>query len=129
MPQAAPDFLRLVDSSKLFARRLFIIGENRLELLIVEAQEERGRLVQALLLVLGVAALGFLAVLALNIALVLLLWNLSPVLVLLGLAGLYAVSAVCLYRRLTHLLGNWNMLSATLDQLRKDLACLEQSLE
>src|SRR5512139_3437550 len=34
----------LVETSKRFARRLLTIGENRLELLRVEAQEERERL-------------------------------------------------------------------------------------
>lgn len=119
---------QLVDASKQFARRLFTIGENRLELLIVEVQEERDRLLHAILLSLGVAAFGFLALLALNIALVILLWNHSPVLVLLVLTGLYTGIAVMLYRRLTRLLREWQMLSATLDQLRKDHECLKKNL-
>ena len=117
---------QIVDSSKRFARQLFTIGENRLELLIVEVQEERERLLHAILLVLGVAALGLLGAMTLSAALVVLLWNLSPVGVLLGLTGVYAASAVCLYWRLTRLLGEWQMLSATLNQLRKDRACLEE---
>ena len=116
----------IVAASKQFARRLFAIGENRLELLIVEVQEERDRLLHAILLSLGVAAFGFLALLALNIALVILLWNHSPVLVLLVLTGLYTGIAVMLYRRLTRLLREWQMLSATLDQLRKDHECLKK---
>ena len=119
---------QLVDASKQFARRLFTIGENRLELLIVEVQEERDRLLHAILLSLGVAAFGFLALLALNIALVILLWNHSPVLVLLVLTGLYTGIAVYLYRRLTRLLREWQMLSATLDQLQKDHECLKKNL-
>jgi len=35
---------------------------------------------------------------------------------------------VCLYRRLTRLLRDWQNLPATLDQLRKDRACLENIL-
>ena len=45
----------LAASSKHFARRLLTIGENRLELLMVEVQEERERLLRAILLALGVA--------------------------------------------------------------------------
>ena len=117
---------QLVDASKQFARRIFTIGENRLELLIVEVQEERNRLLHAIMLALGVAAFGLLALLALNAALVILLWDHSPVAVLLVLTGVYTGLAVLLYRRLTRLLREWQMLSATLDQLRKDHECLKK---
>ena len=118
---------QLVDASKQFARRLFTVGENRLELLLVEVQEERGRLLHALLLALGVAACAFLALLALNVAIVVLLWNVSPIAMLLGLAGVYALGAAWLYRRLTCLLRDSRMLATTLDQLRKDHECLDKN--
>jgi len=116
-------------SSKHFARRLLTIGENRLDLLMLEVQEERERLLHAILLALGVAVFGFLAGVALTVALVVLLWQLSPVAVLLTLTCLYAVSAVWLYRRFTALQQDWKTLPATLDQLRKDRVCLEKTLE
>jgi uncharacterized membrane protein YqjE len=119
----------LAASSKHFARRLLTIGENRLELLMVEVQEERERLLRAILLALGVAAVGLLAAIALTAAIVVLFWHVSPVAVLLALTGLYGAVAVFLYRRLTVLLRDWKNLPATLDQLRKDCACLEKSLE
>jgi len=50
-----------------FARRLLTIGENRLELLMVEAQGERERLLRAILLALGVLAVGLLAGITLKI--------------------------------------------------------------
>ena len=115
-------------SAKHFARRLLTIGENRLELLMLEVQEERERLLHAILLALGVAVFGFLAGVALTVAIVIVLWHLSPVAVLLGLTGLYAASAVCLYLRFTALQRDWQTLPATLDQLRKDRACLERTL-
>ena len=116
-------------SSKHFARRLLTIGENRLELLMVEVQEERERLLHAILLALGVVAFGLLAGITLTAAIVVLLWQYSPVAVLLTLTGLYGVAAVCLYRRLTGILRDWQNLPATLDQLKKDRACLEKTLE
>ena len=119
---------QLVETSKRFARRLLTIGENRFELLMVEVQEERERLLHAILLALGVAALGLLAGVALTGAIVVLLWELSRVAALLALTGLYGAAAVCLYRRLTRLLRDWQNLPATLDQLRKDRACLEKNL-
>lgn len=128
MEPATANLGQLVDASKHFARSLFTTGENRLELLIVEVQEERERLLHSMLLALGVAAFGFLALLALNVAIVVLLWNLSRVAVLLGLAGLYALAAIYFYRRLTRLLQDWKSFSATLSQLRKDRECLEDNL-
>ena len=115
----------LIASSKHFARRLMATGENRLELLAVEMQEARERLLLALWLALGVATFGLLALLALNIAIVILLWSYSPVMVLLILTGIYTLTAILLYRRLACLLRGWQMLSASLEQLRKDRECLD----
>ncbi len=70
---------QLVETSKRFARRLLTIGENRFELLMVEVQEERERLLRAILLALGVAAFGLLAGVALTGAIVVLFWEVSPV--------------------------------------------------
>jgi len=128
MAESTASFGQLATTSKRFARRLLTIGENRLELLTVEVQEERERLLHAFLLALGVAAFGLLAGLTLTAAIVVLLGQYSPFAVLLTLTGLYGVAAVCLYRRLTLLLRDWQTLSATLDQLRKDRACLEKTL-
>ena len=119
-PLAAP--------SKDFARRLLTIGENRLELLMVEVQEERERLLHAILLALGVALFAFLAGIALTIALVVLLWSLSPIGVLLILTALYAAASILLYRRFDALQRDWKTFPATFDQLRKDRACLEEFL-
>ena len=129
METANDSFGPLAASSKCFARRLLTIGENRLELLMVEVQEERERLLRAILLALGVAAFGLLAGVALTGTIVVLFWGFSPVAVLLALTGLYGAAAVFLYRRLTVLLRNWKNLPATLDQLRKDRECLEKNLE
>lgn len=118
----------LVETSKRFARRLLAVGENRFELLMVEVQQERGRLLRAILLALGVAAFGLLTGVALTGSIVVLLWELSRAAALLVLTGLYGAAAVCLYRRLTRLLRDWQNLPATLDQLRKDRACLEKHL-
>ena len=86
------------------------------------------RLRTLFLLALGVAAFGMLAGLTLTAAIVVLLWAWSQVAVLLILTALYAAAGICLYRQLIGLLRNWQMLSATLDQLRKDRECLEKIL-
>lgn len=110
-------------------RRLLALSENRLELLMVEVQEERVRLLRAILLALGVAAFGLLAGVALTGTIVVLFWDFSPVAVLLALTCLYGAGAVLLYRRLAVLLRDWQNLPATFDQLKKDRACLEKTLE
>jgi uncharacterized membrane protein YqjE len=115
-------------ASKRFALRLITMGENRLELLMVEVQEERVRLLRAILLALGVVAFGFLAGAMLTGVAVVLFWAISPIAVLLILACLYTVAAVILYRQLSALLRGWESLPATLDQLRKDRICLEEIL-
>jgi len=48
--------------------------------------------------------------------------------VLLILTGFYGAAGICIYRRLTGLLRDRQTLSASLDQLRKDRACLEKIL-
>ena len=96
---------------------------------MVEVQEERERLLHAILLALGVAVFGFLAGVALTVVIVVLLWKISPVAVLLVLTSLYAAIAVYLCRRFTVLQRDWKALPASLDQFRKDRACLERILE
>lgn len=119
---------QLAANSKQFVRRLAIIGENRIELLTVELQEEREHLVHAFLLSLGVAAFGLLAGVALTAAVAVWLWACSPLVVLLTLTALYGAAGGFLYWRLTTLLRNWQTLPASLDQIRKDRACLERKL-
>ncbi len=128
MEESTASLRQLATTSKHFARRLLTIGENRLELLTVEVQEERERLLHAFLLALGVAAFGLLAGFTLTAAIVVWLWDWSHVAVLLILTGIYGAAGIFLYCRLTGLLRDWQTFSATLDQLRKDRECLEKLL-
>ena len=128
MEPAAANPGPFVAASKHFARRLLTIGENRLELLMLEMQEARERLLRAILLALGVATLGLLAAITLTGALVILFSDVSPAVVLLVMTALYGGTAALLYRRLTLLIRDWENFPATLDQLRKDHACLEKRL-
>ena len=112
--------------SRRLVRRLVVSGENRLELLVVEVQEERERLLHAFLLAVGVAVFGLLASLTMTASIVVLLWAWSHAVVLLILTVLYGGAGICLYRRLTELRRNWQTFSTSLDQLRKDRECLEK---
>jgi uncharacterized membrane protein YqjE len=128
MEESTVSLRQLGATSKTFARRLLTIGENRLELLTVEVQEERERLLHAFLLALGIATFGLLAGLTLTAAVAVLLWAWLPVAVLLILTGLYGAAGICLWWRLNRLLRNWQTLSASLEQLQEDRACLEEIL-
>lgn len=128
MEQPTASVSQLTVTARHFIQRLLTVGENRLELLVVEVQDERSRLIHALLLAFGVIALGLLAGMTLTATIVIVLWAYSPVLVLLSLTGLYVVLGLLLGHRLTVMQRNWRPLSASLDQLRKDRACLENIL-
>jgi uncharacterized membrane protein YqjE len=128
MESASGSFNQISATAKQFALRLATVGENRLELLAVEMQEARERLLCNILMALGVAVFGLLAALTFTAAIVVWLWVWSPVIVLLSLTFVYATAGLCLYRRLRTLLKNWQTLPATLDQIRKDLAGLETFL-
>jgi uncharacterized membrane protein YqjE len=94
----------------------------------VEVQEERERLLHAFLLALGAAAFGLLAVLTFTAAVIYALWNDSPLVVLLTLTAIYGAAGIGLCLRLKILLRDWQTLSASLDQLRKDRLDLEKIL-
>lgn len=116
-------FEQLAVNSKEYARLLLIIGENRLELLAVEMQEELQRLLRMILLVLGVAVFGLLAGISLTAALVFVFGEFPPANILLSVTGLYVVIALLIYWRLAKLLQNWQILSASINQIRKDRIC------
>lgn len=120
-------FGQLTATAKTVARRLLTVGENRLELLMVELQEERERCLRVMLLVCGLAAFGLLAGITFTAAIVIWL-RASPVATLLVLAILYGSAAVYLWWRIIRLLRDWQTLSGSLEQLQKDRTCLEAIL-
>src|SRR5579885_2587469 len=97
-------------NSKRLLRRLLAVLENRFELLIVEVHEERSRLMQAVLLLLGVAAFGLLTGVAFTGLVLVLFWAISPIAALLTLTAAYGASAAVLYWRFAVLLRDWQNL-------------------
>jgi uncharacterized membrane protein YqjE len=128
METAIEGLKQLASASRGLLQRFLIIGENRLELLTVEVQEERDRLLHAMLLAFAVAAFGLLAGMTLTVAIVVMLWAYSPLAVLLVLTALYCAAGACLYGQFSRQLRHWQALPATLDQFRKDRECLEKIL-
>jgi uncharacterized membrane protein YqjE len=121
--------LPLAEASKHIAQRLLVICENRFRLLMLEIQEERERVIRALLFAIGAIAMGLLAMFTFTAIIVIIFWSRSPLIVLGILTVLYGSAAVFLYTRLTSLYREWRMLSGTLEQLKKDAECLAKNLE
>jgi len=115
----------LAGAAKRLAHRLLAVGENRFQLLAVELQEERDRIMDTFLLAVGTAALGMLCGLAWSAALVIWLWSYSHIVTLLALGAGYGISAVVLGRKIVALRRRHQVFSATVEQFRKDRACLE----
>jgi uncharacterized membrane protein YqjE len=128
MEESTVSLQQFAGASKDVARQLLSIGENRIELLTLELQEERDRLVQSFLLAVGTAVCALLALLTLTAGLVVLFWPTSPALVLFVLTALYALAGTWFAQRLHDRLQNWHSLAASRDQLQKDRLALRQAL-
>ena|SRR5579862_5032849 len=110
--------------SRRLAKRALHLGENRLQLLLLEVEEERERLLQAILLGLGLAVFGLLAGMAFTVTVLLLFWSRSPLLAMALLTALYAGMAFFFNWRLARMRRDWKAFSGTLSQLREDCSCL-----
>src|SRR5262245_49306633 len=96
--------------SRRVLNRLVTIFQNRIELLMVEVQEERERIVRVILLALGAAVFGLLAGVALTVTVVIVFWEHSPIIALLVLTLLYAGCGTALYLALVRLQKDWQTL-------------------
>ena len=100
--------------------------ENRIELFLVELREERFRIFEVVLLGCAAALLGFMALLTVTVTLVVVFWDSARVQVLVVLSAGYSVATIGIFWRLKILLRNWSSFAATLSELKKDRACLEE---
>ena len=82
----------------------------------------------AVYLALGAAAFGLLAGIAITLLIAVAIWKDSPVIALVVLSALYTLIAVLFYARLARLQRDWQTLAGTVDQFKKDRACLEKHL-
>jgi uncharacterized membrane protein YqjE len=114
--------------SRRLVKRALDMSENRLQLLLLEVEEERERLLQAMMLALGMATFGLLAGVAFTIIVLLLFWSRSPLFAMTLLTALYVGIVFFLHARLTRLRRDWKAFSGTLSQLREDCSCLAKIL-
>jgi uncharacterized membrane protein YqjE len=114
------------DSSKRLLRTAAAVAQNRLELLLVEVQEERARLFDTLLVAAGAIACGLMALIMVSFALVVIFWEEHRIAVLVGLSLIYIAAAVIGFWQLSVRLRNWQGFSATLAEFKKDCAWLDE---
>lgn len=128
MNQASIPISDLAAASKRIARGAVEMGQNRLELLIVEVQETREHLLRSFFLALGMAVFGLLAGVAFTIGVVILFWDRSPLAAVGVLTIVYGAAAFFLRTQLVKLQREWQTFPSTLDEFRKDSECLASIL-
>jgi uncharacterized membrane protein YqjE len=115
----------LLDTLRRLGATILAICQNRLEVLIIELQEERLRLFSALLLAAVVVTLGFFTLGLALFALAVIVRDAFGARGLFALSGLGLVATLLAYWRLRVRLKNWPFLSGTLAEFKKDRECLE----
>lgn len=109
---------------RVVARCLGVVS-NRLELFILELQEQEARLLGVLLMALLAAVFTLLALMLASFALVVIFWDSARLEVLLGLTAFYALGAGLLGWQVRRRLRDGSPFSATLGELKKDRQWVE----
>lgn len=107
-------------------KTVLAIAQNRLELLLVEMQEERWRFFDALLLAGAVLILAAMTLLLATLTLVVVCLKANRLDLLVALMLLYLAATIVGFWRLRLRLKNWAPFSGTLAELKKDKACLDE---
>jgi uncharacterized membrane protein YqjE len=102
------------------------IAQNRLELLLVEMQEERWRFFDALLLTGAVLILAAMTLMLVTLTVVVVCLKANRLDLLVALMVLFLAATIVGFWRLRLRLKNWAPFSATLAELKKDKACLDE---
>ena len=113
-------------TGKRILRTLYSLAETRLELFLVELQEERIRLFDALLLVGTCLVCTFMALALLTLTLAVIFWEEYRILVLVLLTLAYATGAGWSFYKLRRRFEQWQSFPVTLEQFKKDQTCLEK---
>jgi uncharacterized membrane protein YqjE len=113
-------------SLKRLLKTVLAIGQNRLELFLVELQEERWRFFDDLLLAGVVLILMLMTLTAVTVTIVILCLRADRLDVLVALILLGSAATIVSLWRLRTRLRNWVPLSATLAEIKKDKACLDE---
>ncbi len=104
---------------------LLATTHNRVQLFAVELQEEKCRLVEAILCAAAVVSFGLMALSLVTITVIVLCWEKGLVPALAGLSTLYLLGTGLAWRALQARLKARSAFASTLDELKKDRSCLE----
>lgn len=100
---------------------------SRIELLSIELQEEKYRLIQIFFWISAAFFVGVLALTFLSLTLVYLFWDTARLAVLGGLAGFYTAALVAIVVGLRRFLARQpRPFAATLEELEEDRACIRR---
>ena len=107
-------------------KTVLAIGQNRLELFLVECQEERWRFFDVLLMAGVVLILALMALMAATIAIIVLCMRADRLDLVVALVLVYLAATILAFWRLRCRLTKWEPFSATLAELKKDKTCLDE---
>ena len=99
--------------------------ESRAELFLLELKEERVRLVAVLMLALTGAICALMTLVLVTFTIVVVFWDEYRIPVLVALTVAYAIGAIGAFVSLRRRLRRWQAFAASLEQIKKDRACLE----
>ena len=102
------------------------VGANRIELFLLEVQEERMRLFDALFLIAAGIVCVTMTLVLVTFTIIVIFWDTHRLLVLALLTVVYAGTALAVLVKLRSNLQRWRTFSATLDELKKDRACFKK---
>lgn len=123
-PEAEPRGLK--GTLRRLSARVLAVLQNRLELFVVELQEEQQRLLEVLVLGVLIGVFALLALILVSFALVVMFWDHGRLQVLGGLVVIYLIAAGVAAWRLRRRLKQGTPFQSTLGELKKDREWLER---
>lgn len=100
--------------------------ENRVELFLLEAKEDRLKLFEALCLAVVAVVLALMTMALITLTVVVVFWDTHRLLALVIVTLAYGTGATVAFVKLRSRLKNWQSFQATLEQLEKDRACFKK---
>jgi uncharacterized membrane protein YqjE len=107
-------------------QRLRDLVRIRIELFLIEMKEERARMFEALLLAAAGMVFALMTLIMLTFTVLVIFWDAHRLLALAVLTVAYAVAATVVFMKLRSRLQRWQAYSATLEEFKKDCACLKK---
>lgn len=101
-------------------------AQNRVELFAAELQEEKFRLVEAVLCAAALVAFGMMTLSLVTFTIVILFWENGRLAALVGLSVVYLIGTALAWRGLQSRLKKHSAFAGTIGELKKDRSCLEK---